>query len=182
MHSLRIQYQGIIAYVILNQLQSWSTWLLLPAAREAKKIAGGAKKPSWAVTPSRGFACGAAGAQRCRPLFWRVLPSPACPGDRRPQAVAFYSPAVNISCNLQWFRVMLGAVSSDGSGGDTWFLSFSAEEIKSCAGEGGVDGVGERESYLLNHPSVSLCGFCGGIWSTVISKIWQQLTEKRKKD
>lgn len=25
-----------------------------------------------------------------------------------------------------------------------------------------MDGVGERESYLLNHPSVSLCGFCGG--------------------
>lgn len=25
-----------------------------------------------------------------------------------------------------------------------------------------MDGVGERESYLLNHLSVSLCGFCEG--------------------
>ena len=140
------------------------------------------KSCSSAVPPSWGFARWVAGAQLSCPSFWPILLSCDCPRDRGPQALGLQSPAVDTNCGQQWLVVVLWAVNPAGSGGDTRLFSVATEEATSWAG-GAVwvlRGWGSRVSV------VTPAGLCAalvegdGIWSTVISKIWQQLTEEKK--
>lgn len=135
------------------------------------------------MTPSWRCASWVAGARLYCPFFWPVLPSGDCPRDCGPQAVALYSPAINTNCSQQWFVVMLWAVNSDGSGGETQLFSFCAEKSKTCAREVVWTVWGRGTHTSLVTPACLCAASVEGdrIWSMVISKIWRQLTENRKK-